>query len=138
MGSSAILNQQVGAADQGIGISGSTNATVASPGSVALGVQSRLNTGVDIMGSTVTGGLTIGDTNASKNFADTIRSITEQNTSTLASLATSQSRLPDAAKDLPKTADDNPKEDTLKKWLPGVAVSILAGLVVWYLTRRKS
>ena len=136
MSSSAIQYQQVGASETGIGVSGSYGASVAKEGGVALAQGATLKTGLDVIGSNVNGGLTIGETGLGQKFADTIRDITERNVSALSSIVNNQSSagLPNAATDLPKPTDEKSDGIPQKAWLIGGA--IVVGLLALFFMRR--
>jgi len=136
MGSSNVQYQQVGASEAGVGVSGSVGSTIARDGAISLGQNNTVKSGNDVTG--VTGNVTIGETNLGKTFADTIKSLTEQNTNALTSFANQKatSALPNAATDLPKvstTAEDVPKTNWL--WYVGGGFVVLIALSL--LIRRK-
>lgn len=137
MGSSNVQYQQVGASEAGVGVSGSVGSTIARDGSISLGQNNTVKSGTtDVTG--VSGNVTIGETNLGKTFADTIKSLTEQNTNALTSFANQKatSALPNAATDLPKvstTAKDVPKTNWL--WYIGGGFVVLIALSL--LIRRK-
>jgi hypothetical protein len=136
MGSSNVQYQQVGASEAGVGVSGSVGSTIARDGAISLGQNNTVKSGNDITG--VSGNVTIGETNLGKTFADTIKSLTEQNTNALTSFANQKatSALPNAATDLPKvntTSEDVPKTNWL--WYVGGGFVVLIALSL--LIRRK-
>lgn len=138
MSDSFSFNDQVGASDNAIGLSANTGTAVAKDNGIALAQGATLKTGVDV--GAVSGGSTIniGDPNASKTFADTIKSLTESNNKELNDIVQNQTRanIPDASTDLPDTTDTTAKTSSGFSWLWLAAP--LAGLaVLYFLFRRK-
>lgn len=131
MGSTTITqNQQVGASD---------NATSLGAGAkinkgIDLGSNAKLNTGLEFANAN-NSTITVGETGLGKTFADTIRSITEQNTSTLTSLVASNKpnpSLPSPDKDLKtNTKSNNGEGPNISLWIAGVLVAIGAAFFLF-------
>lgn len=126
-----------GASENALALSGSDSNVIAKEG-IALGLNASLNTGASIGGNN-TGTINVGDPTLGKTFADTIKAVTEQNTTNLANLVNgqAQTRLPDANTDL------DPSEDVTDLGALGLPKSLLIGgavlvalIVVWLFTRK--
>jgi len=125
-----------GATEDALAITGSDNNAIAKDGAIALGMNSKFNSGLEF-GNT-TGNVTIGETGLGQTFANTVRELTTSNQSALAAALASgaQANLPNANTDLQAATTAVQESQKNRFWLiAGVVATVLS--IVLYITRRK-
>jgi hypothetical protein len=138
--------QQITPASGAKVVTGSNLKNLVESGATLLDVGGSLTTkNVDLTNSQVTNGgsLTIGETGLGSLFADTIRSVTEQNTNALSALVSGSTRpsLPNAASDLPNASGDMPGDAATTSVVPWLKsnwwwLTGLAALGLWFWKRK--
>jgi len=123
-----------GSSELGQSIAGSDNNAVARDGSIALGMNAKLNQGLEFGSAS---NVTIGETGLGQTFANTVRELTTQQNTALAGLlqGRSESTLP-APSDLEKTSSEVGELKKDRFWLiAGVTVTVIS--IVLFILKRK-
>ena len=121
-----------GATESALAITGSDNNAIAREGAIALGMNAKLNQGLEFGSAS---NVTIGETGLGQTFANTVRELTNSNQTALAAALASQSNLP-AASDLEAAKGAMQESQKNRFWMiAGVAVTVFS--ILLFVMRKK-